>query len=92
MSKEIIPSNLLTRTPQGTWRITDTRVSLDSVVAAFWAGSTPEEICQDFPSLSLVQVYSTIAYYLSHQEQLDHCKNKLLSSYASSWKRAIAMS
>jgi uncharacterized protein (DUF433 family) len=72
MIKETIPANLLTCTSQGTWRITDTRVSLDSVVSAFWAGSTPEDICQDFPSLSLVQVYNTIAYYLSHQEQVDH--------------------
>jgi uncharacterized protein (DUF433 family) len=63
--------DLLTCTPQGTWRIVGTRVSLDSVVHAFWEGATPEEICQDFPSLSLAQVYEAIAYYLKQREKVD---------------------
>ena len=63
--------DLLYRTPQGTWRIAGTRISLDSVIHAFWEGATPEEICQDFPSLSLAQVYSVIAYYLTHRGQVD---------------------
>ena len=65
------PPDLFTRTPQGSWRIATTRVSLDSVITAFWNGSTPEEICQDFPTLSLIQVYSCIAYYLNHREPVD---------------------
>src|SRR2546428_504025 len=59
------------RSPQGTWRIAGTRISLDSVVYSFWEGATPEEICQDFPGLSLAQVYATIAYYLNNREQVD---------------------
>jgi len=31
----------------------------------------PEEICQDFPSLSLSQVYCVIAYYLTHKDHVD---------------------
>lgn len=71
MDVHTIPPNLLTQTDQGTWRIAGTRVSADSVVAAFWAGSTPEEICQDYNSLSLPQVYRFIAFYLENQQQVD---------------------
>jgi uncharacterized protein (DUF433 family) len=63
--------DLLTCTPQGTWRIAGTRVSLDSVIHSFWEGATPEEICQDFPSLSLAQVYEAIAYYLKQRDKVD---------------------
>jgi hypothetical protein len=37
---------LLYQTPQGTWRIVGSRVSLDSLVHVFWEGFAPEEICQ----------------------------------------------
>ena len=63
--------DFLACTPQGAWRIVGTRVSLDSVIHSFWEGATPEEICQDFTSLSLAQVYGTIAYYLSNREKFD---------------------
>jgi len=71
MGPQEIRSDLFTCTPQGTWRVTSTRVSVESVIHAFWAGATPEEICQDFPSLSLGRVYAVIAYYLSHRPELD---------------------
>jgi len=58
-------------TPQGVWRIAGTRISLDSVIYSFLDGATPEEICQDFSSLSLAQVYGVIAYYLKHREKVD---------------------
>jgi len=42
---------------RGYW-IEGTRISLDSVVYAFLNGKSPERIAQDFPLLSLEQVYS----------------------------------
>jgi uncharacterized protein (DUF433 family) len=71
MDSQITFPDFLSRIPQGTWRIAGTRVSLDSVIHSFWEGATPEEICQDFPSLSLAQVYSVIAYYLTHRDEVD---------------------
>lgn len=62
---------IIERTAEGTWRIAGTRVSLDSVVYTFRQGSTPEEICQDFPALSLAQAYAAIAYYLHYREAVD---------------------
>ena len=71
MNPNLDTTNLLVRTPQGSWRIAGTRISLDSVVHSFCDGATPEEICQDFPGLSLAQVYAAIAYYLNNREQVD---------------------
>ena len=53
------------------YRITGTRVSLDSVVYAYLEGLRPESIADDFPALSLEEVYGAIAYYLGHREEVD---------------------
>lgn len=71
MKPDVDLPDFLICTPQGTWRIAGTRVSLDSVIHAFWEGATPEQICQDFPSLSLAQVYGAIAYYLQQRDKVD---------------------
>ncbi len=47
------------------------RVSLESVVYQFLQGESPEGIVQAYPSLSLLQVYGGITYYLSHREEID---------------------
>lgn len=55
----------------GTVRIGKTRVILDVVIAAFYRGSTPEEIVEMFPSLELADVYAVISYYLQHRQEVD---------------------
>ena len=50
--------------------VAGSRVSLDSIVMAFWRGQTPESILRSFPSLTLAQVYGAIAFYLSNQTEL----------------------
>ncbi|MGZ3678185.1 MAG: DUF433 domain-containing protein [Ktedonobacterales bacterium] len=47
------------------------RVLLQNVVTARARGETPEQIQENFPSLSLSQVYGAITYYLEHQADLD---------------------
>jgi uncharacterized protein (DUF433 family) len=61
----------LTTTLEGVVRITGTRVPLETVVRAFYAGATPEEIVQDFPSVMLAQVYAVLAYFLAHRAEVD---------------------
>lgn len=61
----------LTTSPEGVVRITGTRVPLETVVRAFHQGVTPEEIVQDFPSVSLAQIYAVLAYYLAHRADVD---------------------
>jgi len=55
---------------QGYW-IEGTRISLDSVVYSFLNGESPESIAQNFPLLSLEQVYGAITFYLANQELVD---------------------
>ncbi len=55
----------------GVVRVGTTRVTLDTVVAAFREGATSEEIVQQYPTLRLADVYSVISYYLRHQDEVD---------------------
>lgn len=55
----------------GVMRIADTRISLDSIVAAFLQGHSSATIQQQYPGLSLEQVERAIEYYQSHQQQVD---------------------
>jgi uncharacterized protein (DUF433 family) len=50
----------------GVVRINGTRVTLDTIIYSFLDGATAEEIAQQYPSLSLSDIYSVIGYYL-HQ-------------------------
>jgi uncharacterized protein (DUF433 family) len=52
----------------GVIRVSRTRVTLDTLVAAFKDGATAEEIVQQYPSIPLADVYSVIGYYLRHQD------------------------
>src|SRR5207237_950395 len=54
----------------GAYRITGTRVSLDSVVYAFLNGSSPESIVDSFPVLSLEQVYGAVTLPLTSKRPM----------------------
>src|SRR5437763_7841483 len=55
----------------GVFRVGSTRVMLDSVVAAFHQGHSPETIKQQYPALTLEEVYGSIAYYLANTKEID---------------------
>jgi uncharacterized protein (DUF433 family) len=55
----------------GGYYVIEARVSLDSLVYAFRSGESPETIQQQFPFLSLEQVYGAIAFYLGNQAEVD---------------------
>lgn len=61
----------LTLTKYGTIRISGSQVSLDSIVHHYKLGATAEQIAQKFPSLSLADIYATIAYYLNQREAIE---------------------
>jgi uncharacterized protein (DUF433 family) len=68
MNAESVP---LVTDADGVVRIGSTRVTLDTLVAAFWDGMTAEGIVEQYPSLHLAEVYSIIGYYLRHQAEVD---------------------
>jgi uncharacterized protein (DUF433 family) len=66
----IITKQYVEQRDKGYW-IEGTRISLDSVVYAFLNGDSPESILQNFPVLTLEQVYGTIAFYLTNKEVIN---------------------
>lgn len=54
----------------GVIRVSGTRVTLDTLVAAFENGATAEEIVQQYPSIDLADAYSVIGYYLHHRREV----------------------
>lgn len=56
---------------RGVIRVGGSRVTLDTVAAAFERGATPEEIVQQYPTLGLADVYSVLGYLLRHQAEVD---------------------
>lgn len=55
----------------GKIRVGETRILLELVIHAFQQGEAPEEILESYPSLSLVEIYLVLAYYLQHREEVD---------------------
>ncbi len=54
----------------GVMRVGKSRVMLDSIVASFEQGYSPETIQQQYPALSLEEVYGAIAWYLSNADEV----------------------
>ncbi|MGB0563046.1 MAG: DUF433 domain-containing protein [Spirulinaceae cyanobacterium] len=50
-------------------RIGQSRITLDSLLAAYQTGASPEEIALQYPVLDLVEIYSAIAY--SHRQAIN---------------------
>ena len=55
----------------GVARVGGTRVTLDTVVAAFEEGATAEEIGLQYPVLKLPDIYLVIGYYLRHRAEVE---------------------
>ena len=55
----------------GVVRVGGTRVTLDTIVAAFDEGATAEEIVHQYSSLDLADVYSVISYYLRQHLEVE---------------------
>jgi uncharacterized protein (DUF433 family) len=71
MSAQVEQITYAYQTPEGGWRVSGSRVSIDSIIFAYWDGRAPEEIRWMYPTLSLEQIHGAIACYLHHQEMFD---------------------
>ncbi|HET6851024.1 MAG TPA: DUF433 domain-containing protein [Pyrinomonadaceae bacterium] len=56
---------------RGAIRVIGSRITLDTLMAAYQRGDAVEEIHDGFPSLSLAQIKSVIAWYLTHTSEAD---------------------
>jgi len=61
----------LRKDKDGVMRVGKTRVTLDTIVAAFTEGATAEEIAYQYPSVPLADIYSIIGYYLHQKKEVD---------------------
>ena len=61
----------LRRDTSGGLRVGNSRVLLELVIHAFEDGATPEAIAQRYPAATLADIYSVLAYYLRHREEID---------------------
>src|ERR1700684_2990273 len=64
-------SSYVRQDDHGVYRVGCTRVMLDSLVAAFRSGCSPETIRAQYPALALEEVYGTITFYLANRERID---------------------
>ena len=51
--------------------VAGTGITVHRIVGWYKAGQTPEEIADDYPHLSLAQVYAALAFYHANSTQID---------------------
>jgi uncharacterized protein (DUF433 family) len=72
MSTEI--ASLLVSSPDicgGRLRIDGTRMTVNQMAVLYREGSSPEEIADQYPHLTLAQVYTALAYYHANREEVE---------------------
>jgi uncharacterized protein (DUF433 family) len=65
---------LLVRTPEicgGRLRIDGTRITVLQIATLFLQGLPAEEIADQYPNLSLAQVYAALAYYHANRAEVE---------------------
>ena len=73
ITTEVIP---LETDEHGVTRVSNTRVTLDTIVTAFKEGATAEEIAQQYPTVPLADVYYVIGYYLHRRDEVEEYLEK----------------
>ena len=67
-------ANLIVSSPDicnGKPRLYGTRMTVQSIAIDYKQGMSPENIAQEYPHLSLGQIYTILAYYHLHQQEID---------------------
>ncbi len=55
----------------GTIRVGETRIKLETIITAHHQNESPEEIAYGYPAVPLKDIYAVIAYYLRHKDNVD---------------------
>ncbi|NJK65256.1 MAG: DUF433 domain-containing protein [Microcoleus sp. CSU_2_2] len=74
MSTVIDIATLITRSPETCGnrpRIAGTRITVGRIATLWKQGLTPEEMVDNWPYLSLAQVYAALAYYHANKEEIE---------------------
>ena len=65
----------------GEYYVANTRVPVGVVIASWKRQAAPERIVEQFPTISLADVYGAITYYLDHQQELERHFARLRDEY-----------
>ena len=74
MATTVQLDSMLTSSPGvcgGRLRIEGTRVTVLQIVTLYKRGESSEELAQNFPQLTLSQVYTALAYYHANQAEVE---------------------
>jgi uncharacterized protein (DUF433 family) len=61
----------LTTDERGVIRVSNTRVTLHTLLAFYKQGEGPEALHEGFPTVPLADIHAVIAYYLANQAEID---------------------
>lgn len=61
----------VTAGPDRVYRVAGSRVTLDTLVAAYFGGATAEAIADQYPTLALADIHSALGHYLRHRAAFD---------------------
>ena len=59
------------KTTAGGWRVANSRVSLDSIVFAYWEGKSAEAIVEEFPDQIDIMITETGTYLVNGRELIN---------------------
>ena len=68
LTAEAVP---LSTDAEGVFRVSGTRVTLDSIIRAYQDGSSADAIAEQYPSIPLADVHAVLSYYLKHRESVE---------------------
>lgn len=66
----MIQKTYVRQDPGGAFKVSQSRVSLDSIVYAYLEGCSAESIAEDFPGLTAEEVHGAIAFYLANRDEV----------------------
>lgn len=83
----------LTLWKDGSIRVKGTRLLIDMIIGAHNRGECPEDIFESFPSdiYKVADIYSIIAYYLTHKTKIDKYLDKREKEAEKIWKKIEAL-
>jgi len=76
--------------PDGTPTVSGTRLKLKFVAGLYRDGTSAEEIQRMYPDHSLAEIFSALAYYLDHKEQMDRAMDEGEREAERLWKEIQA--
>ena len=79
--------------PDGTPTVSGTRLKVKHVAIEYRYGARPEEIQQKFPTHTLGEIFSALAYYADHKDQIDRQLEegeRVATEHRQAWERSEA--